>query len=46
MAILTFTLTPEALGKFHDALICLGKFSETVSIEATHSRVSLETQTQ
>ncbi|KAI9646766.1 hypothetical protein NHQ30_004765 [Ciborinia camelliae] len=43
MAILTFTLTPDALGKFHDALVCLGKFSETVSIEATHSRLTLTT---
>lgn len=42
MAILTFTLNPDALGKFHDALVCLGKFSETVSIEATHSRVGLD----
>ncbi|CCD51228.1 similar to DNA repair protein rad9 [Botrytis cinerea T4] len=43
MAILTFTLNPDALGKFHDALVCLGKFSETVSIEATHSRLILTT---
>ncbi|KAF7957403.1 hypothetical protein EAE96_002988 [Botrytis aclada] len=43
MAILTFTLNPEALGRFHDALVCLGKFSETVSIEATHSRLILTT---
>lgn len=40
MAILTFTLTPDTLNKFHDALVCLGKFSETVSIEATNTRVS------
>ncbi|TGO73801.1 hypothetical protein BELL_0330g00070 [Botrytis elliptica] len=43
MAILTFTLNPDALGRFHDALVCLGKFSETVSIEATHSRLILTT---
>ncbi|ESZ92297.1 hypothetical protein SBOR_7337 [Sclerotinia borealis F-4128] len=43
MAILTFTLTPDALGKFHDALVCLGKFSETVSIEATNSKLTLTT---
>ncbi|TGO27725.1 hypothetical protein BPAE_0037g00070 [Botrytis paeoniae] len=43
MAILTFTLNPDALGRFHDTLVCLGKFSETVSIEATHSRLILTT---
>ncbi|KFY91744.1 hypothetical protein V498_05344 [Pseudogymnoascus sp. VKM F-4517 (FW-2822)] len=35
MAVLTFTLSPEAVGKMHDALICLGKFNESVSLEAT-----------
>lgn len=40
MALLTFTLSPEALAKLHDALVCLGKFSETVSIEAAHDKVS------
>jgi cell cycle checkpoint control protein RAD9A len=39
MAVLTFTLNPEALSKLHDALVCLGKFSEAVSIEASHDRV-------
>jgi len=39
MAILNFTLNPEALGKLHDALVCLGKFSEAVSIEAHHDKV-------
>ncbi|KAA8573156.1 hypothetical protein MFRU_027g00070 [Monilinia fructicola] len=43
MAILTFTLTPDTLNKFHDALVCLGKFSETVSIEATNTRLILTT---
>lgn len=41
MAVLNFTLTPEALGKLHDALVCLGKFSEAVSIEAKHDKVRL-----
>jgi cell cycle checkpoint control protein RAD9A len=40
MAILNFTLSPEALGKVHDALVCLGKFSEAVSLEASQDRVS------
>ena len=39
MVILNFTLSPEALGKLHDALVCLGKFSEAVSIEAAHDQV-------
>jgi cell cycle checkpoint control protein RAD9A len=39
MAILNFTLSPEALSKLHDALACLGKFSESVSIEAVHDKV-------
>jgi hypothetical protein len=40
MAIVSFTLNPEALGKLHEALVCLGKFSEAVSLEASHDRVS------
>jgi hypothetical protein len=40
MTILNFTLSPEALGKLHDALVCLGKFSEAVSLEASQDRVS------
>ena len=39
MAILSFTLSPEAISKLHDALVCLGKFSETVSIEASKNNV-------
>jgi cell cycle checkpoint control protein RAD9A len=40
MAVLTFTINPEALGKLHDALVCLGKFSESVCLEASSDRVS------
>ena len=39
MAVLAFTLNPEALGKLHDALVCLGKFSEAVCLEAASDRV-------
>jgi hypothetical protein len=39
MAILSFTLSPDAISKLHDALVCLGKFSEAVSIEASSDRV-------
>ncbi|PVI07398.1 hypothetical protein DM02DRAFT_608944 [Periconia macrospinosa] len=38
MVVLNFTLTPEAASKVHDLLICLGKFSDTVAIEARHDK--------
>lgn len=41
MAILTFTINPEALGKLHDALVSLGKFSEAVCLEASSDRLVL-----
>ncbi len=34
MAVLTFTLSEEGVTAFRDALNCLSKFSEDVSIEA------------
>ena len=40
MVVLNFTLTPEAASKIHDLLVCLGKFSDTVAIEARPQRVS------
>ncbi|RDW70257.1 hypothetical protein BP5796_08654 [Coleophoma crateriformis] len=43
MPILSFSLNPESLGRLHDALVCLGKFSESVSIEATHDKLILYT---
>lgn len=39
MVVLNFTLTPEAAAKIHDLLVCLGKFSDTVAIEARRERV-------
>ena len=41
MVILNFTLTPEAASKIHDLLVCLGKFSDTVAIEARRDKVGL-----
>jgi hypothetical protein len=41
MVVLNFTLTPEAASKIHDLLVCLGKFSETVAIEARREKVGL-----
>jgi hypothetical protein len=39
MVVLNFILTPEAASKVHDVLVCLGKFSDTVAIEARRERV-------
>lgn len=41
MVVLNFTLTPEAASKVHDLLVCLGKFSDTVAIEARREKVGL-----
>ncbi|KAE8832226.1 hypothetical protein PTNB85_06618 [Pyrenophora teres f. teres] len=38
MVVLNFTLTPEAASKVHDLLVCLGKFSDTVAIEARRDK--------
>ncbi|KAF2033728.1 hypothetical protein EK21DRAFT_86198 [Setomelanomma holmii] len=38
MVVLNFTLAPEAAAKIHDLLVCLGKFSDTVAIEARRER--------
>jgi hypothetical protein len=39
MVVLNFTLTPEAASKIHDVLVCLGKFNDTVAIEARRDKV-------
>lgn len=39
MPLLSAVLAPEAVGKLHDAILCLSKFSESVSIEAQHNKV-------
>lgn len=41
MVVLNFTLTPEAASKIHDLLVCLGKFNDTVAIEARREKVGL-----
>ncbi|KOS20826.1 DNA repair protein rad9 [Escovopsis weberi] len=43
MAVLTFTLSEEAVTAFRDALICLNKFSEDVSLEARKDSFMLTT---
>lgn len=39
MATLSFSLEPLALFRLHDALACLTKFNESVSIEADYDMV-------
>ncbi|MCJ1304496.1 hypothetical protein MMC08_007308, partial [Hypocenomyce scalaris] len=41
MPALTFTLSPEGVVRVHDAILCLAKFSETVSLEARRSKLIL-----
>ncbi|KAF1842411.1 uncharacterized protein K460DRAFT_380268 [Cucurbitaria berberidis CBS 394.84] len=38
MVVLNFTLTPQAASKLHDLLVCLGKFSDTVAVEARREK--------
>ena len=35
------TLDPKAVAQVHDILVCLGRFGETVSIEARRNKVCL-----
>lgn len=39
MHTLAFTLSPEGVVRVHDAVVCLSKFSESVSLEARHDKV-------
>jgi cell cycle checkpoint control protein RAD9A len=41
MAVLNFTLSEEGVSAFRDALICLNKFSDDVSLEARKDSVNL-----
>ncbi|KAI5241508.1 Rad9-domain-containing protein [Aureobasidium subglaciale] len=43
MSTLSFTFSPEATTKVHDALICLAKFGETVCMEARGDMLTLTT---
>ena len=42
MPILSFTLTLEGVVRVHDAVLCLAKFSEVVSLEARQDKVRNE----
>lgn len=39
MQTLKFTLQPENVARVHDAIACLAKFSDSVSIEARRDKV-------
>lgn len=39
MHMLNFTLSPEGVVRIHDAVLCLAKFSELVSLEARQDTV-------
>ncbi|KAI9671249.1 MAG: hypothetical protein M1829_004656 [Trizodia sp. TS-e1964] len=41
MTSLNLSMIPENIGKIHDALVCLAKFSESVFIEVCRNRMSL-----
>lgn len=41
MAVLNFTLSEEGVNALRDALACLGRFSDEVSLEAKKDRVGL-----
>ncbi|KAL4944582.1 hypothetical protein BDV06DRAFT_220100 [Aspergillus oleicola] len=41
MATISFSLLPDSLSHFHDALLCLSKFSDTVGIEAENELLRL-----
>ena len=43
MNTLSFILSPEAVIRLHDAVLCLAKFSEIVSLEAREDKVGLST---
>lgn len=39
MALVNFTLSEEGVGAFNDALICIQKFSDDVSLEVRKDKV-------
>lgn len=41
MTVLNVVLAPDAVGRLHDVLLCLGKFSEFVSLEVYREKVSV-----
>jgi cell cycle checkpoint control protein RAD9A len=41
MAVLSFSLSPEATGRIYELLICLAKFGESVAIEARSEKLTI-----
>ncbi|KAI7190434.1 Rad9-domain-containing protein [Hortaea werneckii] len=39
MAVLSFSLSPDATGRIYDALVCLSKFGDNVSLEARSDKL-------
>lgn len=39
MALVTFTLSEDGVGAFNDALVCIHKFSDDVSLEVKKDKV-------
>ena len=46
MHVLSYTLNPDGVARMHDALQCLAKFSDTVSLEARTNHVRASRQHQ
>lgn len=44
MAVLNFSLNEEGVASLRDALICLNKFSDDVSLEARKDSVNFQTR--
>ncbi|KAI6811627.1 Rad9-domain-containing protein [Hortaea werneckii] len=41
MAVLSFSLSPDATGRIYDALVCLSKFGDNVSLEARSEKLTI-----
>ena len=41
MAVLSFSLSPESIGRIYELLICLAKFGESVAIEARNEKLTI-----
>ncbi|OTA35403.1 hypothetical protein BTJ68_03207 [Hortaea werneckii EXF-2000] len=41
MAVLSFSLSPDATGRIYDALVCLSKFGDNVSLEARSDKLTI-----
>lgn len=44
MALVSFTLSEEGVGAFNDALMCVNKFSDDVSLEVRKDQVRISGQ--